>query len=91
MAAPRFWLAIVLTGLGTGVSAAALTLVLQAVQHRAWPGAGANLLEAASQAPPWWHMLVLLGAGLATGAGQIVLVRLTSSNSIAAMSTAVAI
>jgi H+/Cl- antiporter ClcA len=80
MAAPRFWLAIVLTGFGTGVSAAALTLILQAVQHQAWPGA--SLLEAASQAPPWRHILVLLGAGLATGAGQIVLVRLTSGNSI---------
>src|ERR1700722_11950942 len=80
MAGPRFWLAIVLTGLGTGVSAAALTLILQAVQHLAWPGA--SLVEAASQAPPWRHILVLLGAGLATGAGQIVLVRLTSGNSI---------
>src|SRR5580704_10138425 len=80
MAAPRFWLAIVLTGFGTGASAAALTLILQAVQHQAWPGA--SLVEAASQAPPWRHILVLLGAGLATGAGQIVLVRLTSGNSI---------
>jgi hypothetical protein len=31
----RFWLAIVLTGLGTGLSAAALTLILQTVQHHA--------------------------------------------------------
>jgi chloride channel protein, CIC family len=78
----RFWLAIVLTGLGTGASAAALTLILQAVQHLMWPGAGATLLDAAAAATPWRHILVLLGAGLVTGAGQIVLVRLTSSNSI---------
>jgi len=76
----RFWLAIVLTGLGTGASAAALTLILQAVQHAVWPGA--TLLDAAAGAPPWRHIVVLLGAGLVTGAGQIILVRLTSSNSI---------
>jgi chloride channel protein, CIC family len=81
-ASARFWLAIVLTGLGTGVSAAALTLILQAVQHHAWPGTDTTLVDAASQATPWRHFLVLLGAGLATGAGQIILVRLTSSNSI---------
>jgi H+/Cl- antiporter ClcA len=78
----RFWLAIVLTGLGTGACAAALTLILQAVQHYVWPGPPGTLLDAASQATPWRHILVLLGAGLMTGAGQIVLVRLTSSNSI---------
>jgi chloride channel protein, CIC family len=78
----RFWLAIVLTGVGTGASAAALTLILQAVQHFVWPGTGATLLDAADQATPWRHILVLLGAGLVTGAGQIILVRLTSSNSI---------
>jgi chloride channel protein, CIC family len=77
-----FWLAIVLTGLGTGASAAALTLILQAVQHFMWPDPGATLLDAAARATPWRHILVLLGAGLMTGAGQIVLVRLTSSNSI---------
>jgi CIC family chloride channel protein len=77
----RFWLAIVLTGIGTGASAAALTLILQTVQHFAWPGAG-TLLDAAAQSTPWRHVLVLLAAGLVTGAGQIVLVRLTSSNSI---------
>jgi chloride channel protein, CIC family len=81
-ATTRFWLAIVLTGLGTGASAAALTLILQAVQHYVWPGADMNLLDAASQATPWRHVLVLVGAGLATGAGQIILVRLTSSNGI---------
>jgi CIC family chloride channel protein len=81
-ASGRFWLAIVLTGLGTGAGAAALTLILQSVQHFMWPGAGATLLDAASQSPPWRHILVLLGAGFVTGAGQLLLVRLTSGNSI---------
>jgi CIC family chloride channel protein len=80
--AARFWLVIVLIGVGTGVSSAILTTILEVVQHFAWPGAGATLLEAASHAPPWRNVVVLLGAGLLTVAGQIVLVRLTSGNSI---------
>jgi chloride channel protein, CIC family len=78
----RFWLAIVLTGLGTGAGAAALSLILQSMQHAMWPGAGATLLDAARDATPWQHILVLLGAGFLTGAGQLLLVRLTSGNSI---------
>lgn len=81
-AAGRFWLAVILTGLGTGASAAALTLLLQSVQHAIWPDAGATLLDAAREAAPRRHILVLLGAGFLTGAGQLLLVRLTSGNSI---------
>jgi H+/Cl- antiporter ClcA len=40
------------------------------------------LLNAAAQASPLRHVLVLLGAGLVTGAGQLILVRLSSGNSI---------
>ena len=78
----HFWLAIVLTGVGTGASAAALSLILQSVQHLMWPDPGATLLDAAREAAPWRHVVVLLGAGFLTGAGQLLLVRLTSSNSI---------
>src|ERR1700728_2274725 len=81
-AAGRFWLAILLTGLGTGASAAALSLILQSMQHLMWPGPGATLLDAAREATPWRHILVLLGAGFLTGAGQLLLVRLASGNSI---------
>ena len=77
-----FWLAIVLTGAGTGLATAALTALLQAVQHTLWPGAGLDLLDAASRTAPWWHIAVLLGAGLLTGGGQLLLVRLSSANSI---------
>jgi len=80
--ATRFWLAVRLIGAGTGVSAAALTMLLQAVQHLLWPGSGTSLLDAAAQAGPWRHVLVLLGAGVLTGIGQIVLVRLSSGNGI---------
>jgi len=81
-AAARFWLALMLTGIGTGIAAAALTRLLEAVQHLAWSGSGAKLLEAAEQAGAWRHVLVLVGAGLVTGLGQIVLGRLSSGNGI---------
>jgi H+/Cl- antiporter ClcA len=76
-----FWLAVALIGVGTGLATAALTMLLDVVQHLAWPGPG-TLLDAAAHAPPWRHLLMLLGAGVATGAGQIILVRLASGNSI---------
>jgi chloride channel protein, CIC family len=80
--APRFWLAVVVTGIGTGVGAAALTRLLEGVQRLAWGGNGRDLAQAVALATPWRHFLVLLGAGLLTGVGQIVLRRLSSSNGI---------
>ncbi len=78
--AAGFWLAVVLTGIGTGLGAAALTGLLEVVQHVAWSGSGVNLLQAASATGPWRHLGVLLGAGLLTGAGQLLLTRLSSAN-----------
>jgi CIC family chloride channel protein len=78
--AARFWAVVVLTGVGAGIGAAVLTLLLNTVQHFMWPGT--DLLTAASEAGPWRHIGVLLGAGLLTGAGQIILRRLTSGNGI---------
>src|SRR5580700_1450534 len=77
-----FWLAVVLTGIGTGIAAVALTELLEVVQRLMWNGSGTDLLDAARQAGPWRHILVLLGAGVVTGAGQIVLGRLSSANGI---------
>ena len=80
--AARFWLAILLTGIGTGIAAAALTRLLEMVQHVMWNGPGTNLLDAAEHTSAWRHILVLLGAGLVTGAGQIILKHLSSGNGI---------
>jgi chloride channel protein, CIC family len=80
--AARFWLAVLLTGAGTGLAAAALTDLLELVQHVMWGGAGLDLLPAASGAGPWRHLAVLLGAGVLTGAGQLLLTRLSSGNGI---------
>ncbi|MGO4885518.1 MAG: chloride channel protein [Bryobacteraceae bacterium] len=80
-AAP-FWLAVLLTGIGTGIAAAALTRLLEIVQHIVWNGSGINLLDAAEHAGAGRHILVLLGAGVLTGAGQIALGQLSSGNGI---------
>jgi H+/Cl- antiporter ClcA len=75
-------LAVLLTGIGTGVAAAALTRLLEIVQRFMWGGQGTNLLDAAEHAGAWRHILVLLGAGLVTGAGQLILGSLSSGNGI---------
>jgi H+/Cl- antiporter ClcA len=80
--AARFWLAVLFTGIATGIGAAVLTRLLELVQHFMWNGTGTNLLDATEHASPWRHILVLLGAGLVTGAGQIVLKHLSSGNGI---------
>jgi CIC family chloride channel protein len=80
--AARFWLAVALTGAGTGIAAAALTRLLEVVQRLAWNGSATDILEAAAHAGAWRHIAVLLGAGLLTGAGQIALKRLSSGNGI---------
>jgi H+/Cl- antiporter ClcA len=75
-----FWVAVVLTGVGAGIGAAALTTLLETVQHVMWPGP--DLIDAATHASAWRHVWVLLGAGGLTGAGQVILRRLTSGNGI---------
>jgi H+/Cl- antiporter ClcA len=77
-----FWAAVVLTWIGTGLAAAALTRFLEVVQHVMWNGSGTNLLDAAEHAGAWRHILVLAAAGLVTGAGQIILKNLSSGNGI---------
>ncbi len=81
-AAARFWLAVLLTGAGTGAAAAALTRLLELVQRVMWGGSGTNLLEAVRQVSTARHILVLVCAGLTAGAGQIILGRVTSGNGI---------
>jgi H+/Cl- antiporter ClcA len=80
--ARSFWLAVLLTGVATGLGAAALTRLLEFVQHLAWSGSGRNILEAAAQATATRRVLVLLGAGVVTGLGQLLLKQLSSGNGI---------
>ncbi len=78
----RFWFAVLLTGVGTGLGAAALTRLLELTQRLVWHGSGTNILEAAEHASVPRHILVLLGAGVLTGAGQLILKELSSGNGI---------
>jgi len=80
--AAQFWLAVLLTGIATGIGAALLTKLLEIVQHLAWGGSPTDILDTAQRAGPWRHVLVLLGAALLTGTGQIVLKHLSSGNGI---------
>ena len=79
-AGARFWFAVLLTGACTGISAAVLARLLEAAQQFMCPGSGSGLLVSAEGASAWRHVLVLLTAGLVTGAGQMILKRLSSGN-----------
>lgn len=80
--AAAFWTAVLLTGVGTGLAAAALTFLLELTQHQIWGGHGLDLLHTASHAPAWKHLAALTAAGLLTGVGQLLLTRLSSGNGI---------
>jgi H+/Cl- antiporter ClcA len=80
--AMRFWLAVLGIGIGAGLGAIILTRLLELIQHLAWAGSGTHILEAATNAPAWRHIVVLVGAGFAVGLGQLILVRLASGNGI---------
>ena len=80
--AARFWTVALLTGVTAGGGAIVLTRLLELVQRLTWGGEGTRILEVASQSAPSRHLAALLGAGVVTGLGQLVLGRLTSANGI---------
>ncbi len=85
-AALRFWTAVILTGVAAGLGGALLTAFLEEVQGLAWGAYEPSALgEAAAHVGPWRHVLLLVSAGLITGAGQWLLTRLPSGNSIETM------
>jgi CIC family chloride channel protein len=80
--ASRFWSAIVFTGIATGIGSIFLTDLLEWVQRAVWGGTGLDLLDSVQRAPVWRHVVVLATAGVVTGAGQVLLRRLSSGNGI---------
>ena len=66
----------------SGLSAAALTRLLEAVQRVVWGGTGRDLLVSAAGAPLGTHVAALVSAGVITGIGQFLLKRLSSGNGI---------
>jgi CIC family chloride channel protein len=78
----RFWLAVCLVGVTTGLATAALTRLLELVQRIVWHGSGTNILAAARGASVSRHIAVLLAAAILTGLGQVALKQLSSGNGI---------
>ena len=70
----------VVTGAGTGLGAVALMHLLYVVQHTLWPGAGMDLLDAAARADWTRHLAILLGAGVLTSVGRLLLGRLPGTS-----------
>ena len=78
----KFWIAVILTGVGTGLCAAVLYILFESVQRFVWPGSDPSLIQGVASSGPGRHLSVLLGAGLLIGIGQIVLSGLSSGNGI---------
>jgi H+/Cl- antiporter ClcA len=78
----RFWLSVTVIGIGTGLSAIVLTLLLGWVQQIVWPGSAAGLLDAVKAASAWHRVAALVAAGGLLSIGQMILVRVTSGNGI---------
>jgi chloride channel protein, CIC family len=82
----RFWTAVILTGVAAGLGGAALTALFEQVQYLAWGvHEPSKLGDAASLFGLRHHVIVLLAAGVLTAAGQWLLTRLLSGNSIETM------
>jgi H+/Cl- antiporter ClcA len=71
----RFWLLVVLVGLGAGLGGAALIELLRAVQHVAWSYHSGDFLDAVKRTSSTRRVLVLLVGGVVAGAGTVLLAR----------------
>lgn len=80
--AGRFWAAIAGIGITAGLGAAGLTKLLEFVQSSAWHGSGTNILSSARSVTALQCATILCVAGIVTGAGQLLLRRLSSANGI---------
>jgi H+/Cl- antiporter ClcA len=68
-----FWLLVVLTGMGAGISGGLLMKLLFAVQHVAWPSGTGDFLDEVRSAPLWRHIWVMALAGLIAGLGRVLI------------------
>jgi H+/Cl- antiporter ClcA len=63
----RFWGLLLLTAIGAGLGAAALMLLLRAVQHVAWDYRSGGFLDAVRNRGAVWRIAVLVLAGVIAG------------------------
>ncbi len=76
---PRFWALVVVIGVGTGLGAALLTVILRAVQHASWSYHAGTFLDATMRAGAAHHVIVLLLAGIVAGIGGVLIRRVRGS------------
>jgi chloride channel protein, CIC family len=74
---PRFWVALVLTGVGTGLLAVALMALLYTTEHLAFGYRSGTLLDGVTQASPLRRVSSLLVGGLFAGVAWPLLRRFT--------------
>ena len=66
----KFWLLVLLTGVGAGLAGSGLMRLLYAVQHVAWNYEAGTFLTAVARATALHRFLVLVAAGSIAGIGQ---------------------
>jgi len=71
----RFWMLVVLVGLGAGVGGAALIELLRAVQHLAWSYQHGSFLPAVERVSNRHRVLVLLTGGIVAGVSALLFAR----------------
>ncbi len=75
----RFWVLVVLVGLGAGLGGAALIELLRAVQHLAWSYHHGSFLPAVERVSNRHRVLVLLIGGIVAGVSALLFVRAHAS------------
>jgi chloride channel protein, CIC family len=71
----RFWMLVVLVGLGAGIGGAAFIELLRAIQHLAWSYHSGDFLDAVKHTSSTRRVLVLLIGGVVAGGGTMLLSR----------------
>jgi H+/Cl- antiporter ClcA len=71
----RFWVLVVLVGLGAGLGGAALIELLRAVQHLAWSYHSGDFLDGVKRTSSARRVLVLFVGGVVAGGGAMLLSR----------------
>ena len=76
----RFWGAVVVIGVGAGLGAAALIVLLRAVQHLAWDYSSGPFLDAVEHTSSAHRVIVLTVGGVVAGLGVVALARSGTSD-----------
>jgi CIC family chloride channel protein len=69
----RFWLVVVLAGMGAGIGAGVLMAILHAVQHLAYGYRYGDFQAGVRHAAAWRRVVVLSGAGIVLGGAWVLL------------------